>query len=430
MEIREESHHDDLLDSAVEAVLSDPIPDDLPPERVSQLVAAVLQAADQPYPMTIFKRIINMRPRTRIAVAATVLIAFFGLMSWLVPGGGISVAFADVAEALTNVHSATWKTTTVTKGPKNENETVQGIGMFLTPSHERMERTTRGATEVGIFDGQKDKALILVPTKKIAIVMNLKNLPPKNPLGRTFQELRKFVTEAQSGKKGDVERLDNETIDGRSTQGFRIKGTGIEVTVWADPKTSLPIRVEEIAKDASGGTEIRTVLTDFQIGIELDESLFSLDAPSDYSIQTTAFDVSKKPIGFLAETLKMAAENNGGVFPDTLRGEQGIEGIMRRATAAMEKKYGRFSPEMIRVGSEIAPKMAAAAAILLRLSPENDWHYAGKGVKVNTPDRPIFWYKPTGTAKYGVIYADLSVKEDVSKEEASKFPESEGDSKP
>ena len=45
------------------------------------------------------------------------------------------------------------------------------------------------------------------------------------------------------------------------------------------------------------------------------------------------------------------------------------------------------------------------------LSSQNDSHYVGGGVKLGTPDRPIFWYKPTGADKYRVIYADLSVKE-------------------
>ena len=37
-----------------------------------------------------------------------------------------------------------------------------------------------------------------------------------------------------------------------------------------------------------------------------------------------------------------------------------------------------------------------------------DAHYAGKGVKRESRDRPIFWYKPEGAKKYRVIYADLS----------------------
>ena len=55
------------------------------------------------------------------------------------------------------------------------------------------------------------------------------------------------------------------------------------------------------------------------------------------------------------------------------------------------------------------------------LKPENDRHYAGGGVKIGTPDRPILWYKPTGAEKYRVIYADLSVKE-LAPEDVKKFP--------
>ena len=46
MENRDKLHHDDLLQRAVEAVLRDPIPDEAPPERIAQLMAAVRQAAD------------------------------------------------------------------------------------------------------------------------------------------------------------------------------------------------------------------------------------------------------------------------------------------------------------------------------------------------------------------------------------------------
>jgi hypothetical protein len=54
--------------------------------------------------------------------------------------------------------------------------------------------------------------------------------------------------------------------------------------------------------------------------------------------------------------------------------------------------------------------VAAAFAILQRLSPEHDWRYSGEDVKLNTPNRPIFWWKPKKNGAYEVIYADLSVK--------------------
>jgi hypothetical protein len=42
---------------------------------------------------------------------------------------------------------------------------------------------------------------------------------------------------------------------------------------------------------------------------------------------------------------------------------------------------------------------------------ESNWRYAGNGVKINTPDTPIFWYRPAGSQMYRVIYADLTVRE-------------------
>jgi hypothetical protein len=63
------------------------------------------------------------------------------------------------------------------------------------------------------------------------------------------------------------------------------------------------------------------------------------------------------------------------------------------------------------------------------LNSQNDSHYAGKDVKLGTPDRPIFWYKPTGAEKYRVIDADLSVKE-VPSEEVPKASQSEDSPKP
>ena len=56
------------------------------------------------------------------------------------------------------------------------------------------------------------------------------------------------------------------------------------------------------------------------------------------------------------------------------------------------------------------------------LTSQNDSHYVGGGVKLGTPDRPIFWYKPTGAEKYRVFYADLSVK-DMAADDVKKLPE-------
>ncbi|NQT13297.1 MAG: outer membrane lipoprotein carrier protein LolA [Planctomycetes bacterium] len=443
MENREDLLHDDLLKRAVDAVLRDPIPSELPPERVRQLVAVVQRAANRPHPITLIQRIKNMRTMTKIAVAASVLIAFFGLVSWLVPGGGTALAFTDVAEALNGIHTATWKTTQVFKRPQGEAQTTTGVGMFMAPSHERMEK---GASSIVIFDGQKNQMVTHIPKTKRAMVVKLKNSPGSS-LGRTFINLRETIAEARSGKDGNVERLGIETIDGRRAEVFRIRFQNAEMKtfgetkIWADPKTSLPVRVEK--RSGRGENEFHMVMTDFQVGVDLDPALFSIEVPEGYTVQQTQLDLSKGPLSIVAETLGMAAEENGGVFPTSLRGEQGIDGILERAIANRWKQYGidvdkdlcplpdqdvgkltkENLEELQKAILEIGMKLPAAMAALHAIRKHGDWHYAGKDVKLGAPHRPIFWSK--FRKSYHVIYADLSVKE-VPPQDVPKVPQSEG----
>ena len=433
MENREDFHRDDLLKRAVDSVLSDPIPGELPPDKVAQLAAVVQQAADRPYPITLIERVKNMKPRTKFAVVATILIACVGLMPWLVPGRGAALAFGDIVEALNGVHNATWKTTAVVEVPQKEPVTFNQIGMFLSPSHERIEITSsmEEGKSISITDGEKNKTVVLIPAKKTAIVMNFTNMPANNPTGRTFEGLRKIIADAQNGESGKVERLDSEAIDSRTAEGFQIQTGAINVKIWADPKTLLPIRVEQNTV-AAAGPKVSIVMTDFQINKDLDESLFSLDIPPGYTVeQTINMDVAKltkNPLAGLADALKMAAEYNNNVFPDTLRGEQGIDGILQRAMKTLAEKQGADPAALLKLQSDVSMKLGAAFGVVFALPPDA-CHYVGKGVKLGTPDRPIFWVKQKKGGQCMVIYADACFKE-VPAEELPKVPQAEDSPKP
>jgi outer membrane lipoprotein-sorting protein len=419
---------EDLVKRAVAAIRQLPLPSGPSAAIMSQTSAALREAARQPK-STFLQRIYHMPWISKAAMlaAAACALAIIATLSNYVGGAR---AFADVVEALNNIHSATWKTSSVYKGTQNETVTWTGIAMFLAPSHERTEMDVQGRKMIQIFDGQKDKVITLDPTAKTVMVINVKNLPPdrESPYGKTFEGLRELVARAQNGNADKVERLDAETIDGRPAQGYRIQLGAVEVKIWADPKTMLPIRVEETT---SGGAEVRIVMTDFQVGMDLDKSLFSLDVPEGYTVQQTAeIDLAKKPMAYLAETLKMVAEQNDGVFPATLRGEQGIDGIMQRAAKSLGEKHANDPAALRKLSTDLAMKLGGTFGFLFALSPDNDWHYAGEDVKLNAPSTPIFWYKPQkASASYQVLYADLSVKE-VPSEEAPKAPAAEGSPKP
>jgi len=415
---------DDLVTRAVAAIRQLPLPSGPSAAIISQTSAALREAVRQPK-TNFLQRIYHMPWTTKtsalLGIAASVLVMYLALSNSM----DNSRAFAAFAEALNNVYSATWKTTTVVKGPQSKTITSSGIGMFLAPSHERTEMTTDGVKGIQIFDGEQDKSITLVPASKIAVVINLKNLPPgmESPFGKTFQSLRELFSNAENGKTGKVERLGVETIDGRRAQGLRIELGSIEVKLWADPKTLLPIRVE-MSSGATAGPEVRIVMTDFRIGVDLDESLFSLDVPVGYTVrQTMQIDLTKTPWTYLADALKMAAECNEGVFPDTLRGENGIDGVIQRGAKTMAEKYDKGSLDGLKLGTDIAMKLGGAFGVLYALPPDAV-HYAGKDVKLNTPNRPILWVTQKKGGQCVVIYADLSIQE-VPAEEAPKLPQSD-----
>lgn len=458
------SESDDLLDRAVDSVLRSLIPDELAPDRVSQLTAVVQRAADRPVPGTLITRIKNMKTRTRIAIAATVLLALIGPLSWIAPGGGAALAFDEVAKALTEVTSARWKSTTVYETPKGKKITREEIGMFLAPSHERMEATTRDAPRaktISIFHDRK--AIILNTLLKQATVLDVKMDMPdfpehEGPYGRTFLGLRELAAKSLSGKQREATPLGERVIDGRRGVGFRLLYGDVETRIWADPNTSAPLRVELV------GSEFHAVMTDFEIGVDLDKSLFSLDVPKGYTVNAMRLEFPKNPIVFLAKTLGMAAEANDDVFPPALLGESGLhKNLSREMRKYMQKKFpsdhlakrfGETPDEMKKRGfdkpdarkavselqktiAEVSMNVGGGAAALNSLSPKLDWHYAGKGVKLNEPNRPIFWMKsifpkkgPKGWQKddkYVVIYADLSVRE-VAPEDVPNVPGSESSS--
>jgi outer membrane lipoprotein-sorting protein len=270
------------------------VPDGPPDDFLAKMLAALHhaeQAANPPRTISLKKRILAMKPTTKVAIAATVLIAVGGLLAWVAPSGGTALAeLADVAEALADVRTATWNTrneyTVSIKDPKlGKVETpcvVNGKSMYLAPSRERHERPeTVNYSSIGfpvtllesirIFDHQSGQETRLSPTTGTAMILELSRGPDN-----TLERFRRLVEKAD----GEGEKLGLQTIDGRETVAFRIvKGDG-EIKLWADPETGLPVRYES----TSSYMNSRTVWSDFRYNVDLDESLFSLEVPDGYTI--------------------------------------------------------------------------------------------------------------------------------------------------
>jgi hypothetical protein len=127
--------------------------------------------------------------------------------------------------------------------------------------------------------------------------------------------------------------------------------------------------------------------------------------------------------------LRASALSNKGMFPDKLGRDEIMMGMGAEMNKAMDEiaakyggkkalreKYGQTIPpaimtELSKAGAPFMDRAMRGVAFYEALTAANDAHYAGKGVKLGPPDRPVFWYKPNGSQKYRVVYADLSVRD-------------------
>jgi outer membrane lipoprotein-sorting protein len=196
----------------------------------------------------------QMRRIVKFAVAATILVALGILAAFLMIGGGSSnIAFARVAEALDSLKSATFDVTSETMGDKGKPPvTATGKGFFLEPSRQRVEMSADcAANMITISDGQAGRSIMLMPKAKLVVAMDMakmretmKKSANGAPPADLFETVRRLVREGSSGTGEKVERLGKKKIDGRETVGFRTGSNGTDMTVWADPQTARPVRIE------------------------------------------------------------------------------------------------------------------------------------------------------------------------------------------
>jgi outer membrane lipoprotein-sorting protein len=448
VEGQRDEHFDDLLDRAAEALCRAPVPPGPPPEAVARVLREI--STGNAIPSTIITRINRMKRIARLAAAASVLVAVGLLVTWLTLGGGsTNIAFAKVAEAVDSLRSATYDITGETKGEKEaKSATFSGKGYFLAPSYQRMETSTSKDADktVGtttIADGQAGKLLMLMPSVKVAIAMDMKKYqeemkksagkPGANPAGDIFEIMRRLVREGNAGTGEKVEKLGTQQIDGHTAVGFKTHAMGGDMTLWADPETARPVRVE-----ITGGMfpDARAVMSNFCFDADLDPSLFSLEPPAGYTEQS--INMASRTEEDLLTTLRTVAEHNKGLFPEKLAMNKEVMAAwfeliepevnkIAETFGGKEKlkqmgKQPEFMAELMKTVMPVMQKKMMGITFFLTLKPENDAHYTGGGVKLDTPDRPILWYKPTGSDKYRVIYADLSVKE-MSPDEVKNLPE-------
>jgi len=339
---------------------------------------------------------------TKLAAAAVIIIAVLLGVHYLgVSPDGTSVAWADVLENMEAAQTVTftfeWEKqydqggywwgegTILVKGPYRRTDATGGSRYGDGPPHE-------DAT-VEIMDlSRQNRFVELHPSQKLAYYA---------PAHGGSDTLLTYDGLKKDFRDGTEESLGIVQIDGRQAVCFKISRENKQFTVWADPDTALPIRIERTAKEGID----KTILTNIAFDVELDDELFDMTPPEDYCVMNMATEEFKVPFELteqhLIEELTTSARGLGGTFPTRFgRGRPGEEAV-EKAMAEMRRAVPVEGGGTPMLGTEF----------LKRLPEGSDWQYVGEDVKLGDATKAVCWWKRPGSKTYRVVYGDLSVRD-------------------
>lgn len=337
-------------------------------------------------------RILMQSKSFKLAAAAVIGIAVLFGLQFL---GASGVTFAQAIQPILNANTAILD---IIIGVENPNTPV--IRDMIVGS--RIRRTVDNIEgSVSIIDLESSRILSLTEKTKEAVYVDLKGLPS---IPNYLDHLKNVFIKLQDSPHFEIQDLGTKQIDGRAAVGFLAKHPNVEITLWADAKTGLPVRIEQ--KEG----QMLVVCKNLQFDVPMDEALFSMEVPEGYSEQKMEMDLFGATEADFVEGLRLLAETFGdGQFPDNVA----VEDYLKQVPAVQQKvKELKLSSEE---ETAIGVKIQNYLLFTRFFKGEGKWYYRGKDVQLGEAETPIFWYRPKDSATYRVIYGDLHV-EDVAPE--------------
>jgi hypothetical protein len=377
------------------------------------------------------RRTIMKSPITKLAAAAIIIISILTAVSYFRgPINVTSPVFANVMEQIQKAWSVTYQETYY----PGESREFTNTEMIIESGIKRSELPHGN---IIIFDLNAGKTLHLIPDINKAILTHR--------VGRSRgKRLFNYLNWVSSLHEDNGVFTGQQELDGKMTDVFVVEMPFEKTTVWVDPETDLPVRVEMVSwpnpntdiivpqmslsiRDFGGEAnearsiiigsgrgspegiqkEMTRILSDFSWNIELDESLFSLEPPEGYTLEERQFDVSETGENGLVQALAFWTEMSDGMFPAKIN-DLGDPNMVRPMLIEKFDKDG--DP-----GEELDQAMKQAHIILKGLffaqqcKAQGSWNYAGEGVIPGDADTPICWWKLENLEDYRIVYADLSI---------------------
>jgi outer membrane lipoprotein-sorting protein len=269
----------------------------------------------------------------------------------------------------------------------------------------RYEMVSPPGAPIMIFSQEHWQLLSLLPDQKQAVLIDLSKYPDQRPED-LVESIRNVINEQKNDPNTTIEQLEDTVVDGRDVIVFKASSEQDTLTIWADPETLLPVRLELIQND------VHTVITNFQFDVELDPSLFSMDIPAGYSTASVQMEFEGAEEDLIEGLQIWAQFLEDNKFPKDLSGT-----TYMNAMPGLRKKFQNGTLQLSEQQKiEMGLKIHKSNLFIASLKSEQDWHYVGAYVPFGDADKPVGWYKPVGSETYRVIYGDLSVRNMPSEE--------------
>jgi hypothetical protein len=234
-------------------------------------------------------RIIMKSRITKIAAAAVIIIAvLIGINQLGGSIGGSSVAFGDVLGYIQK-HSYTFDLTVDTVIEKQDSLAFRMQAMVWELGRMRVDCTAPVGKISSITDFNAGRTLLLFHQNKAGVVKKESVLNKSTGAGGIVSFCTKPIENLWNVRDGTEEQLGEKEINKQKVIGFRVfqedQYFEYDITIWADSESGFPNMVEAIAKPLEASyPSIKWTMENFNLDIEIDEELFSLDLPEGYTL--------------------------------------------------------------------------------------------------------------------------------------------------
>jgi hypothetical protein len=375
----------------------------------------------------------RMANRTLVfaTTAAVAVLAWIGLSHFDTTGTGTS-AFAQAMEQIQKAKDITWTDTvycliTSKDGRRHWYEAHVFKNAYKAPG---LYRTTaldaKGNVEqIEISDAAQMKVLTLYPSAKSAMMAEVR---PNHDAEGPFRDAR------QAFRDPDLQFLKKQKTPAGDVNVFRlVESPGCFFDYWIDQKSKQlveyrinqnktisladyendPMRDATPEKEVSRGAIVGSITKDIVYNADLDNSLFRLDVPKGYTIETKKRHLVTEQE--MIDFIRVLADFNHKVFPDEIA-DVPCDGINKYQPMPKAKRPPQ-AQKLIETANDY--KRLGVRGLPLRefLSQHGAWssfRYLGKGVKLGDKDAIVCWYKLKDAKNpntYRVVYGDLSVKD-------------------